>query len=645
MQLRKIWISLIVLTIGLTGCQGLSLLEPTPTPVPPTPTPVPPSVLTICLGTEPESLYPYAASSQAARDVLQAVYDGPFEYRDGQLTATILAKVPSYDDGDARTQPVAVRAGDLVANAAGDPVTLQAGTQVFPSGCTRPDCLVTWDGQSGLLLDQPIFTYRLLDGLRWSDGQPLSADDVLFSFELAADPATPQPKRAVDQTAGYNALDAVTVEWLGLPGLVTDDFQAYFWMPLPRHAWGELGAAGLLASEEANRSPLGWGAYMLEEWRAGEFIRLRKNPYYFRAAEGLPLMDEVVFIWIGKDSLTASLQPGESQCDLVTTMALDASNATVIRQAADSGSYQLYPMRPDAAVMLAFGIKPASYDDNYNPYGVDRPDYFGDVRVRQAIAYCLDKDKMAGEMTGGIGIAASSYLSSGHPLLAGLSLPNTGYNPIQGQALLDEAGWKDLDLLKDTPLTAYGTANIPMGLTFEISMVFPDSPQYANLAARIASNLADCGIQVSLQSMDLADLYQPAPDGVIFGRKFDLALLSLQTGDEPQCRWFTTAEIPTAGNHWMGSITGGANFMGYSSQALDASCQQAILSGRDAGSAAATEQTILQLLAAELPLIPLYHHPVISLASQTVCGLPDEQANDFSLMPSIERIGKGGACP
>ncbi|MDO9546553.1 MAG: hypothetical protein Q7J07_07365, partial [Pelolinea sp.] len=65
--------------------------------------------LTICLGYEPESLYPYRASSQAAQEVLQAVYDGPIDIlNDGQVEPIILKRMPSLTDGSAFLTPVSV---------------------------------------------------------------------------------------------------------------------------------------------------------------------------------------------------------------------------------------------------------------------------------------------------------------------------------------------------------------------------------------------------------------------------------------------------------------------------------------------------------------------------------------------------------
>jgi len=81
--------------------------------------------LTICLGYEPHSLYPYQASSQAAQEVLQAIYDGPIDaLSSGQIDPVILEKMPDLSDGSAYFTPVSMSEGDEVVNTYGDLVAL-----------------------------------------------------------------------------------------------------------------------------------------------------------------------------------------------------------------------------------------------------------------------------------------------------------------------------------------------------------------------------------------------------------------------------------------------------------------------------------------------------------------------------------------
>ncbi|RLC61841.1 MAG: peptide ABC transporter substrate-binding protein, partial [Chloroflexi bacterium] len=85
-------------------------------------------------------------------------------------------------------------------------------------------------------MQQMVVTFTLHADLYWSDGALLTADDSVFSFELASHPSTPVDKTTVERTAGYRAVDGRTVVWSGAPGFLDRAYYLNFWHPLPRHA-------------------------------------------------------------------------------------------------------------------------------------------------------------------------------------------------------------------------------------------------------------------------------------------------------------------------------------------------------------------------------------------------------------------------
>ena len=224
----------------MVGCIPGFLSRPTATPLPPTLTPTPlPRTLTICLGQEPDSLYPYGTVSPASQVILNAIFNGPLNRENDQLTTTILEKVPGIESGGVTIEAIDVKVGDEVVNADGNLVSLAAGVAVFPHGCTSAECVLVWDGTSPLQLDRLKINYQLKAGLKWSDGQPLTAADSVYSFQVASDPATPVLKNEIDLTSSYTALDERTVQWVGKPGLLTTSYEKYFWLPLPQHLWNK----------------------------------------------------------------------------------------------------------------------------------------------------------------------------------------------------------------------------------------------------------------------------------------------------------------------------------------------------------------------------------------------------------------------
>ncbi len=123
--LRRACLVAFVLVAALSGCAlpfGRSA-APTPFALPttiPTPTATPERSLTVCLGAEPNTLYPLGSPNAAARSVLAAIYDGPFDTLSYDYQPVILQKLPTLADGDVQIVPAQVRAGDTVVDAEGN---------------------------------------------------------------------------------------------------------------------------------------------------------------------------------------------------------------------------------------------------------------------------------------------------------------------------------------------------------------------------------------------------------------------------------------------------------------------------------------------------------------------------------------------
>ena len=206
----------IIATIITAGCSANQAVNPTAvppstqpsaTPIPPTSTPIPKS-LTVCLGQEPSSLFIYDGSyTQSKWSILEAIYDGPVDLINYEYKAVILEKIPDLADGDASLVPVDIKAGMDMVDADGNLMTLQKGVRFFPSGCSSSDCVVEYDGVSPVKMDQLVVKFKIKAGLTWSDGTPLTAQDSVTSFGLAASPLLPTNKGLVQRTASYKALD------------------------------------------------------------------------------------------------------------------------------------------------------------------------------------------------------------------------------------------------------------------------------------------------------------------------------------------------------------------------------------------------------------------------------------------------------
>jgi peptide/nickel transport system substrate-binding protein len=509
-----------------TEVTAAATLKPSPT--------VPPRTLTICLGTEPETLFIYGGNSLSQSHVLEAIYDGPIDLVGYQYQPVILENLPQLDQGDANLEPVSVQAGDWVVNEAGQLVKLNIGEIVRPSGCQSTDCAIVWDGGE-LQMAQLSATFSIKEGIKWSDSTPLTAADSVFSYQIARQceaelgpcgglgMVTRQGGNTISRTASYESLDEHHVRWTGLPGFLDPAYQTNFFIPLPEHQLTGYELQDLFTSQNAGRQPLGWGPYLITAWIPGEFITLRQNPLYFRAGEVGPRFDQLIFRFIGQDAernLEAITGGGCSLLDQSAAQIFLSDGVDEIQQLEDSGELHNHFVAGPVWEHVDFGIQPLSYDDGYQP-GVDRPDFFNDVRLRQAFALCIDRQKINSEVLYGQSVVPDSYLPADHPLFS----PNVmryEFDPGAGSQLLEEAGWLDDDGDLQTPRVSHGIQGVLDGTPLTVAFTTSTAAQRQAAGKILSESLGECGIQLDLQFAPAGEVFAPGPQGPVFGRQFDM---------------------------------------------------------------------------------------------------------------------------
>jgi len=599
--------------------------SPPPSPTPPptsTPTPTPPKEFTICQAEEPNTLFIYGGPSRVAYNVLEAIYDGPIDTRTYEFQPVILEKIPSLADGDAALRTVLVEEGDKVVDVNGLAVDLLPGVTVLDAGGQE----ITSEG-GVVTMTQMVVTFTLRADVTWADGQPLTADDSRYSFELAGEFDNPTLRLLWDRTQSYDVVDERTVVWTGVPGYRDTFYFANFYQPLPRHVWGTSDADQLTSAEVAHRKPLGWGPFVVEEWVEGERITLVRNPRYFRASEGLPYLDRVIFRFVSDIQQALDwLVAGE--CDLVTQDVIEGGDIAPLLDATDAGTVQLISSPSVEWEHLDFGIDPAQW--------VSRPDFFEDVRVRQAVALCIDRERIVRDAFpyGGAAVA-HSYVASEHPLYAGDRLFNWNHDLSRGQALLEEVGWTDED--GDGIREAYGAAGIASGTPFSVTLVTTsDHPAREQTARILSENLGACGIGLAVKFLPAEEFYADGPDGPVLGRQFDLALFSWLNGLDAPCGLYLSAEIPGPENWWTTS-----NNSGYASVDYDAACLAALDALPGTKDHARFHVEAQRVLSRDLPVVPLYFVPKLVATRPDVSGVILDPSEYLELW-NIEAFDMGG---
>ncbi len=554
----------------------------------------PPSPV-IALGQEPETLYVYAATadSLAAVTVRNALMDGPFTTLDYAYQTTILTQVPDLSNGNVAFHPTTVGSDDLVVDDGGNVVVLEPGVRLRPSGCRSSTCAVTFTG-AAVQMDRLVVTFTLRSDVRWSDGVTLTAQDAVFGQQIACDPDTPRDKTVCERTASYHAVDALTTVWTSLPGYWSQTAQSNFWPPLPYHVLGEKTAAEI-RDGDYGYAPLGWGPYRLVEWEPGAFIRLERNPYYWRT--GYPKLDRVTFVFMEDAAeIYAAMLRGEIHLASQTT---DVANLymTELRGPTTSGA-QLLWSPANAWEHVDFGILPA--DERYV--------FFADPQVRRALAYAIDRQRIINEVWYGLGSVPNSYLPETHPLYP-TTVATYPYSPTLAASLLTAAGWVD---------TNGNGIRDKDGQEFIISYATTTAPQRIQAGQIIQENLAAVGIQVNLDFQPAWQFFANGPEGPVFGRKFDLVNFAWISSIEPPCELYMSSAIPTDTNDWRGQ-----NDPGYSNPAYDTACEQALSAWPGTPAYVQGHQEVMRLLSADVPVLPMFWRLKLAAVSTAFTVGPD----------------------
>jgi peptide/nickel transport system substrate-binding protein len=267
--------------------------------------------------------------------------------------------------------------------------------------------------------DNLTITFNLRQGVKWHDGTPFTAEDVLFTYQLYIDPETPTA-----YAERYRQVDKAEV-------LDPHTFRVSYKQPLATAliSWGvAIHPKHLLEGQDVTRSPLGrapigTGPYRFVEWRPGERVVLEANTDYF---EGSPHISRVLYRII-PDPSTMFLELQSGGLDYMGLTPLQFARQTETPHFQRRFAKYQYPA--------------SSYV--YLGYNMRRP-LFQDKRVRQAISHAIDKQEIIDGVLLGLGQEAIGPYKPGtwqhNP-----DVRRYPHDPEKARQLLAEAGWRDTD--------------------------------------------------------------------------------------------------------------------------------------------------------------------------------------------------------
>ena len=366
--------------------------------------------------------------------------------------------------------------------------------------------------------DGKVITMTLRDGITWSDGQPITADDFVFTYEMIVN-----PKNTVASTYPYDKIESVKAPD---PATIVTTFkepfapwQATLWKAvLPKHVLQPVfDKDGTLDNADWNRKPtVGAGPYVFKEWESGSFARFVARDDYWG---GRPKIDELFFKFVPDDaSQIAAMKAGEG--DLGTFIAW--SDVPALQQAG-------------LTVPVAFSGFNEGWFFNLGPKA--NPALL-DVKVREAIALAFDRASLDQKLFYGLTKPPIGFWDALPPY----NDPSVGvypFDPEKAKQLLDEAGWKDTN--GDGVRDKNGKELVLRYLT--------TSREIRQDAQAVAQQqLKDVGIKVELQALDsdtfFADL---AHNGPVATGNYDIAEWSdAPQFPDPDREYWLCSEIPSA---------------------------------------------------------------------------------------------------
>ncbi len=338
-------------------------------------------------------------------------------------------------------------------------------TRFGPDGEVLPALAESWE----VAPDGLSWVFHLHPGVTFHDGTPLTAEDVVFSFDRAMAPdSTNAQKQLFDGINEVTAIDDVTVE-IGLDA----PKGALLW----NLAWGDAVIVSPATIDSDKTAPVGTGPFRFASWVQGDRIELVRNPDYW----GTPAkLDRVTFKFIS-----------------------DPTAAYAAMMAGDVDAFPNYPAPENLAQFAAdprFQVIVGSTEGETILAMNNRKKPFDDIRVRQAVAHAIDRKAIIDGAMFGYGTPIGSHFAPHNPAyedLTGLS----AYDPEQAKALLAEAG---------------------LAGGFKTTLVLPP-PSYARRGGEIvASQLRAVGIDAEIANVEWAQWLEQ----VFKNHDFDLTIVS-----------------------------------------------------------------------------------------------------------------------
>ncbi|HEY0321827.1 MAG TPA: ABC transporter substrate-binding protein [Pyrinomonadaceae bacterium] len=368
----------------------------------------------------------------------------------------------------------------------------------------RPALAAEWKlNDDGRTLD-----LTLRDGLQFSDGHPLTADDVLFTFQALYDERTASPSFRDAMMIGGRPIEVTAIDARRLrlqfpESIATPENYLSNLAVLPRHALeADLKRGTLRDRYSLNEDPKGIviaGPFMIEASAPGERVTLKRNPYYWKkdsAGTQLPYLDTLNLEVVG-DANVALTRLTQNALDVVDRI----RPTDYVSLRAGGGQVRAYDLGPGLTTdHLWFNLNEGEQGGKPIVAPAKRA-WFTDVRFRRAVSYAIDRDSIATSVLQGLATPLYGFVSPGNRAWVATDVPRTEYNLDKARDLLREAGFNQRGS-KDAPELVDSKGN-----RVEFTLIVPvENEVRKGMAAIIQEDLARLGIKVQVAPIEFQAL-------------------------------------------------------------------------------------------------------------------------------------------
>ena len=353
--------------------------------------------------------------------------------------------------------------------------------------------------ENGLLAeDFTSVTYTLLPGVTWSDGEPFTADDVVFTWQWIMDSTSASVNTLIyESIANIEAVDELTAK-------ITFTNPNPFWsVPFagatsgfvyPKHI---LEGGGAEANDAFKLNPIGTGPFKVESFSANDQVVFTLNELYRETNK--PYFARVVLKGGGDPASAARAVLQSGEYDYAWNLSVEPEILEGMVSESSPGVYAGAPGVTIERIDFNFSDPNQEVDGQRSEKNTPHP-FLSDPVVRQAFSLAIDRDKIANSFyLGGDTEPAIGNFVSGIPAIES---PNTtwAFDPDQANQLLDEAGWtKDGDTRKKD------------GVELKVQYATTVNQLRQKIQAVVKSNLEDIGFKVELVQVDSGSYFDSSP--------------------------------------------------------------------------------------------------------------------------------------